>query len=89
MTYVGECLPTFSSSNFIVSGLTFRSLIHYEFIFVQGEKTALRLGENNSKQSNRHTDGEIYNIHGLEVTSDYNTKPQSSRQYGTGTKTEI
>ena len=26
----------FSSSSFIVSGLTFRSLIHFEFIFVYG-----------------------------------------------------
>ena len=29
-------LPMFSSRNFIVSGLTFRSLIHFEFIFVYG-----------------------------------------------------
>ena len=29
-------LPMFSSSSFIVSGLTFRSLIHFEFIFVYG-----------------------------------------------------
>ena len=29
-------LPMFSSKNFIVSGLTFRSLIHFEFIFVSG-----------------------------------------------------
>ena len=29
-------LPTFSSRNFIVSGLTFRSLIHFEFIFAYG-----------------------------------------------------
>ena len=27
-------LPMFSSRSFIVSGLTFRSLIHFEFIFV-------------------------------------------------------
>ena len=27
-------LPTFSSKSFIVSGLTFRSLIHFEFTFV-------------------------------------------------------
>ena len=27
-------LPMFSSKGFIVSGLTFRSLIHFEFIFV-------------------------------------------------------
>ena len=29
-------LPMFSSRNFIVSSLTFRSLIHFEFIFVYG-----------------------------------------------------
>ena len=34
--YVGECFPMFSSRNFIVSGLMFRSLIHFEIIFVYG-----------------------------------------------------
>ena len=29
-------LPMFSSMSFIVSGLTFKSLIHFEFIFVYG-----------------------------------------------------
>ena len=29
-------LPMFSSKSFTVSGLTFRSLIHFEFIFVYG-----------------------------------------------------
>ena len=29
-------MPRFSSKSFIVSGLTFRSLIHFEFIFVYG-----------------------------------------------------
>ena len=29
-------LPMFSSKSFIVSGLTLRSLIHFEFIFVYG-----------------------------------------------------
>ena len=29
-------LPMFSSQSFIVSGLTFRSSIHFEFIFVYG-----------------------------------------------------
>ena len=29
-------LPMFSSRSFIVSGLTFRPLIHFEFIFVCG-----------------------------------------------------
>ena len=31
-------LLMFSSKSFIVSGLTFRSLIHIEFIFVNGVK---------------------------------------------------
>src|SRR3712207_5198509 len=31
-------LPTFSSRSLMVSGLTFRSLIHFEFILVNGEK---------------------------------------------------
>ena len=31
-------LPMFSSKSFIVSGLMFRSLIHFEFIFVYGVK---------------------------------------------------
>ena len=34
--YVRECLPMFSSRSFIVSGNTFRSLIHFELIFVYG-----------------------------------------------------
>ena len=34
MTYVKECLPVFSSRSFIVSGLTFRSLIHLGFVFI-------------------------------------------------------
>ena len=29
-------LPMFSSRSFIVSGLKFRSVIHFEFIFVYG-----------------------------------------------------
>ena len=31
-------LPMFSSKSFIASALTFRSLIHFEFIFVYGVK---------------------------------------------------
>ena len=34
MMYVGECFAYILSRSFIVSGLTFRSLIHFEFIFV-------------------------------------------------------
>ena len=33
-TYVKECIACVSSRYFMVSGLTFRSLIHFEFIFV-------------------------------------------------------
>ena len=36
MIYVKSVLPMFSSRSFIVSGLTFRSLIHFELIFVYG-----------------------------------------------------
>ena len=32
-------LPMFSSKSFIVAGLTFRSLIHFEFTFVYGVRT--------------------------------------------------
>ena len=33
---MSSVLPMFSSKTFIVSGLTFRSLIHFECIFVYG-----------------------------------------------------
>ena len=33
-----SALPMFSSKSFIMCGLTFRSLIHFEFIFVYGVK---------------------------------------------------
>ena len=33
---ISSVLPVFSSKSFIVSGLTYRSLIHFEFIFVYG-----------------------------------------------------
>ena len=36
MIYVRDVLPMFPSMSFILSGLTFRSLIHFEFIFVYG-----------------------------------------------------
>ena len=34
MIYVKRVLPRFSSKSFIVSGLKFKSLIHFEFIFM-------------------------------------------------------
>ena len=43
VVYVKECSVTFFSKSFIVSGLTFRSLIHFEFIFVYGVKECLNL----------------------------------------------
>ena len=37
MIFMSESvLSMFSSRSFIVSGLTFRSLIHFEFVFVDG-----------------------------------------------------
>ena len=36
MIMLESVLPMFSSRSFIVSGLTFRSLIHFEFICVFG-----------------------------------------------------
>ena len=36
LIYVIECSAYVSSKSFIVSGFTFRSLIHFEFIFVYG-----------------------------------------------------
>ena len=39
--YVKNVLPKFFSKNFIVSGLTFRSLIHSEFIFVYEVRSVL------------------------------------------------
>ena len=36
-------LPMFSSKSLIVSGLTFRSLIHFEFVFVYGVRKCSNL----------------------------------------------
>ena len=36
VVYVKECFSYVSSKRFIVSGITFKSLIHLEFIFVYG-----------------------------------------------------
>ena len=36
MIYIRECFAYVSSKSFIVSGLMYRSLIHFEFIFVYG-----------------------------------------------------
>ena len=36
LIYVSSVLPMFSSKNFIVFSLTFRSLIHFDFVFVYG-----------------------------------------------------
>ena len=40
MIYV-SVLPMFSSRSLIVSGLTLRSLMHFEFIFVYGVRSVL------------------------------------------------
>ena len=36
MVYIKVCFPMSSSKSFIVSGLTFRSSIHFDYIFVYG-----------------------------------------------------
>jgi len=36
--YMSFLLPVFSSGNFMDSGLTFKSVIHFELIFVYGMK---------------------------------------------------
>ena len=36
MIYVKSVLPKFLSRSFMVSGLTFRSLIHFELVFAYG-----------------------------------------------------
>ena len=41
-------LPMFYSKSFIVSGLTFRSLIHFEFIFVYGDRTEKEMATHSS-----------------------------------------
>ena len=44
-------LPMFSSRSFMVSGLTFRSLIHFEFIFVYGVRMGSAAAAGKSLQS--------------------------------------
>ena len=44
-------LPMFSSRSFLVSGLTFRSLIHFEFIFVYGVRKCSAAAAAKSLQS--------------------------------------
>ena len=44
-------LSMFSSRSFIVSGLTFRSLIHFEFIFVYGVRKCSAAAAAKSLQS--------------------------------------
>ena len=50
-------LPMFSSRSFIVSGLTLRYLVHFEFIFVYGVR---------KKSKMTQIYGEIYHVHGSE-----------------------
>ena len=44
-------LPMFSSRSFTVSGLTFRSLIHFEFIFVYGVRKSSQIRSDQVAQS--------------------------------------
>ena len=38
LQFMSKCVLMFSSKSFIVYNLTFRSLIHFEFTFVCGDK---------------------------------------------------
>ena len=52
MIYVTDSvLPMFSSRSCMVSGLTFRSLIHFEFIFVYGVRKCSAAAAAKSLQS--------------------------------------
>ena len=107
-------LHMFSSRSFIVSGLTLRSLIHFEFIFVYGVRkcSSFILLQMVHQFPHHHLLKRLSFLHciflpplskircpevrgffsGLFIfclTSGSTTKPQLSRQYGTGTKTEI
>ena len=42
MIYVRECFAYVLSRSFLVSGLTFKSLIHFEFIFVGGVRKCIK-----------------------------------------------
>ena len=59
-------LPMFSSRSFIVSGLTFRSLIHFEFTFVYGVRSFQCMTKFTTNKKNERKK-EIYSflIHGL------------------------
>ena len=61
-------LPMFSSRSFIVSGLTFSSLIHFAFIFVHGvrECTPKTIRYWRKKLKMAQTDGKIYHVLELE-----------------------
>ena len=43
----------FSSKSFIVSGLTFRSVLHFEFIFVYGVRTEKAMATHSSTLAGR------------------------------------
>ena len=51
----GSVLPIFSSKGFIVSGLTFKPLIHFEFIFVYGVMRYSSFIIPNANQGDRET----------------------------------
>ena len=54
-------LPMFSSKSFLVSGLRFRSLIHFEFIFVYGVRKGFPSGsEVKASASNAGDPGSIH-----------------------------
>ena len=68
-------LPMFSSKSFIVSGLTFSSLIHFEFIFVYGVRECSNfILLHVAVQFSQHTEGLILIFPQRQVISD---KPEA------------
>ena len=64
-----SALPMFSSKSFIVSGLTFRSLIHFKFLFVYGVRRC-------SNFIFLHIAVTLELLTGLLVAWQYSTRPQ-------------
>ena len=57
-------LPMFFSKSFIVSGLTFRSLIHFEFIFVYGVRKCSKFILLHVAGASRQSQSGPKNVHG-------------------------
>jgi len=64
----------FSAKSFIVSGLTFRSLIHFEFIFVYGVRKFIAIQSYLKKQEKHWIDSLALHLKQLEKEDRKKTK---------------